>query len=251
MPLAGRTFRCSARMAINYTPGSRSRFRRTQSAAASVGLGNRGRECPRPESNQCTRFRKPLLYPLSYGGSGAEYRAPSAGELRRPTTVLRTAGPACIVGPHIEADGPHWGLWPARRDGRSHRVLWWWRPEAEGHIQRRTRRLLRRLARNRVRGASSEQADLISAAADPPLKVCPVGTSFGSVWRRGCRALAEKSRPLPTTSGAMHVLFRVVPSKGTLSRVEHLSLQWHCIDHRFGLERRRSPVPRTRATFDC
>ena len=26
------------------------------------------RECPRPESNQRTRFRKPLLYPLSYGG---------------------------------------------------------------------------------------------------------------------------------------------------------------------------------------
>jgi hypothetical protein len=24
--------------------------------------------CPRPESNQRTRFRKPLLYPLSYGG---------------------------------------------------------------------------------------------------------------------------------------------------------------------------------------
>src|SRR5207247_5567564 len=25
-------------------------------------------QCPRPESNQRTRFRKPLLYPLSYGG---------------------------------------------------------------------------------------------------------------------------------------------------------------------------------------
>jgi hypothetical protein len=25
-------------------------------------------KCPRPESNQRTRFRKPLLYPLSYGG---------------------------------------------------------------------------------------------------------------------------------------------------------------------------------------
>jgi hypothetical protein len=29
--------------------------------------------CPRPESNQGTRFRKPLLYPLSYGGPAAEY----------------------------------------------------------------------------------------------------------------------------------------------------------------------------------
>src|SRR4051794_11022844 len=28
------------------------------------------RQCPRQESNLCTRFRKPLLYPLSYGGAG-------------------------------------------------------------------------------------------------------------------------------------------------------------------------------------
>jgi hypothetical protein len=28
------------------------------------------RECPRQESNLRTRFRKPLLYPLSYGGAG-------------------------------------------------------------------------------------------------------------------------------------------------------------------------------------
>ena len=28
-----------------------------------------GEECPRQELNLCTRFRKPLLYPLSYGGS--------------------------------------------------------------------------------------------------------------------------------------------------------------------------------------
>src|SRR5207248_6563728 len=29
------------------------------------------RECPRQESNLGTWFRKPLLYPLSYGGAGA------------------------------------------------------------------------------------------------------------------------------------------------------------------------------------
>jgi hypothetical protein len=28
-------------------------------------------QCPRQESNLCTRFRKPLLYPLSYGGEAA------------------------------------------------------------------------------------------------------------------------------------------------------------------------------------
>ena len=30
------------------------------------------RRCPRPESNQRTRFRKPLLYPLSYGGQAEQ-----------------------------------------------------------------------------------------------------------------------------------------------------------------------------------
>jgi hypothetical protein len=34
-----------------------------------------GRECPRQESNLCTRFRKPLLYPLSYGGAATDYTA--------------------------------------------------------------------------------------------------------------------------------------------------------------------------------
>jgi hypothetical protein len=37
-------------------------------------------ECPRPESNQGTRFRKPLLYPLSYGGSGGSVASDRAGE---------------------------------------------------------------------------------------------------------------------------------------------------------------------------
>src|SRR5205807_4107662 len=35
-------------------------------------------ECPRPESNQRTRFRKPLLYPLSYGGAARQRSAGSA-----------------------------------------------------------------------------------------------------------------------------------------------------------------------------
>ena len=32
-------------------------------------------ECPREESNLRTRFRKPLLYPLSYEGRGPEGEA--------------------------------------------------------------------------------------------------------------------------------------------------------------------------------
>src|SRR3954453_11932492 len=43
------------------------------------------RECPRQESNLCTRFRKPLLYPLSYGGR------------------LRTIAPADAIGSAREA----------------------------------------------------------------------------------------------------------------------------------------------------
>jgi hypothetical protein len=35
-------------------------------------------QCPRPESNQRTRFRKPLLYPLSYGGPGGRVAGASA-----------------------------------------------------------------------------------------------------------------------------------------------------------------------------
>src|SRR5437588_5714125 len=79
---------------------------------------------------------------------------------------------------------------------------------------------------------------LMSAAADRPLKVCPVGTSFESAWRHGCRALAETPRRLPTTSGAIHVLFRVVPSKGKVSRAKRVSLQWTSRHHRPGLGRR-------------
>src|SRR5205085_1269261 len=37
--------------------------------------------CPRPESNQRTRFRKPLLYPLSYGG-GTNHDSVGHGVLR-------------------------------------------------------------------------------------------------------------------------------------------------------------------------
>ena len=44
---------------------------------------HRGRGCPRQESNLCTRFRKPLLYPLSYGGAVPIVPAVSAGRARR------------------------------------------------------------------------------------------------------------------------------------------------------------------------
>jgi hypothetical protein len=92
---------------------------------------------------------------------------------------------------------------------------------------------------------------LISAAADPPLEVCPVGTSFGSAWRRGCLKLGDTARALPTTNGLIHVVFRIASPRMTRSDVRRLELQWHCVDHRFSLERHDSRVPASRASFDC
>jgi hypothetical protein len=44
------------------------RKRERKNSSKLVCLLQMNRECPRPELNQRTRFRKPLLYPLSYGG---------------------------------------------------------------------------------------------------------------------------------------------------------------------------------------
>jgi hypothetical protein len=96
-----------------------------------------------------------------------------------------------------------------------------------------------------------ERHILISADADAPLKVCEVGTSFADSWRGGCRELGERELSLPATSGAMHVVFRVKPMSGTSSRVNNLTLRWHCVDHRFWLHAVRSALPRTRPVFDC
>jgi hypothetical protein len=45
--------------------------------------GRRIYRCPRQELNLCTRFRKPLLYPLSYGGSATQPSSASGGGLVR------------------------------------------------------------------------------------------------------------------------------------------------------------------------
>ena len=51
---------CDRRLDLRSAIGSKQRAQR-------LADGETG--CPRQESNLCTRFRKPLLYPLSYGGS--------------------------------------------------------------------------------------------------------------------------------------------------------------------------------------
>ena len=52
----------------------------------------RSEGCPRQDSNLRTRLRRPMLYPLSYGGSGREkdyqYPAPPVGTLGRGLGML-------------------------------------------------------------------------------------------------------------------------------------------------------------------
>jgi hypothetical protein len=56
--------------------------------------------CPRPESNQRTRFRKPLLYPLSYGGRKS-FGEPGALSLLISTVVRFALDPLSDAEPCI------------------------------------------------------------------------------------------------------------------------------------------------------
>jgi hypothetical protein len=91
----------------------------------------------------------------------------------------------------------------------------------------------------------------LSATADAPLKVCQVGTTFAGYWKGGCRIFGDRPQALPTTNGFIHVVFRIAPTSGRLSRVRRLDVRWHCLDHNFGYWPGRSKVPVTRAIFDC
>ena len=56
---------------------------------------------PRQDSNLRTRLRRPLLYPLSYGGSGrrkiTSHPAPRRGRGRRPHTAIATRVAGMLV----------------------------------------------------------------------------------------------------------------------------------------------------------
>ena len=80
----------------------------------------------------------------------------------------------------------------------------------------------------------------VSVAADGRLKACEVGTTFSHYWRSGCRLFVGGSVTLPTSGGAMHVGFRIVPLGGRAIRVQRLRVQWHCVDHFFLLQRGNS-----------
>jgi hypothetical protein len=91
----------------------------------------------------------------------------------------------------------------------------------------------------------------LTATANAPLKVCELGTTFSSYWHGGCRRLAKRPLRLPTSGGAVHVGFRVLPLDGQETSVTALRVRWHCVDHNFGLLRGKSEVPAAIPLFDC
>ena len=97
----------------------------------------------------------------------------------------------------------------------------------------------------------TEARIVVSAATSAPLKVCQLGTTFSHYWAGGCRRLAGRPIALPTSGGAVHVGFRVLPADGRATRVTALRVRWHCVDHYFSLLRGNTRVRVSRPTFDC
>ena len=97
----------------------------------------------------------------------------------------------------------------------------------------------------------TEARIVVSAVAAAPLKICQLGTTFSHNWKGGCRRLAGRPIALPTSGGAVHVGFRVLPANGHVARLTALSVRWHCVDHYFALLRGNTRVRVPRAVFDC
>ncbi len=94
----------------------------------------------------------------------------------------------------------------------------------------------------------------VSVTAGGPLKACEYRGSWGSPfskhWSR-CLNLGPHVVALPSSGGAIHVSFLVVPTGRQATHVTALVLRWRCVDHYFdvklGATRVRTPQP----TFDC
>jgi hypothetical protein len=97
----------------------------------------------------------------------------------------------------------------------------------------------------------TEARIVVTAAASAPLKVCQEGTTFSRHWTGGCRRLGRLPLALPTSGGAVHVGFRVVPANGRATRVTVLRVRWHCVDHDFLLARGTTHLTRPTPVFDC
>jgi hypothetical protein len=96
----------------------------------------------------------------------------------------------------------------------------------------------------------TEARIVVSAAAAAPLKVCQLGTTFSTYWKGGCRLLGAQVT-LPTSGGAVHIGFRVLPWNGRPTRVMALQVRWHCVDHFFSLLRGKTVLRRASPVFDC
>jgi hypothetical protein len=97
----------------------------------------------------------------------------------------------------------------------------------------------------------TEARIVIIAAAAAPLKVCQLGTTFSTYWKGGCRRLVGRPLALPTSGGAVHIGFRVLPWTGRTTRVLTLRVRWHCVDHYFALLRGTTRVRSASPMFDC
>ena len=92
----------------------------------------------------------------------------------------------------------------------------------------------------------------LTSTADGLLKACEVGTTFSYHWRGDCRRFVGGRLRLPTSGGAVHIGFRVVPVAGSPVQVERLHIRWHCVDHFFLLQRGVTKARlRASAVFDC
>jgi hypothetical protein len=97
----------------------------------------------------------------------------------------------------------------------------------------------------------TEARIVVSATANDALRVCEDGTTFSRHWTGGCRRLTRLAVALPTSGGAVHVGFRVMPSGATAARVTMLTVRWHCVDHDFILVRGSTRVRNVTPTFNC
>jgi len=97
----------------------------------------------------------------------------------------------------------------------------------------------------------TEARIVVTAVANERLRVCEDGTTFSHYWNSGCRALARLPLTLPTSGGAVHVGFRVMPSRAAAVRVTTLRVRWHCVDHAFTIIRGATRTGPVSPSFDC
>jgi methionine-rich copper-binding protein CopC len=97
----------------------------------------------------------------------------------------------------------------------------------------------------------TEARIVVNATANEALRVCEDGTTFSRHWAGGCRKLTRLPVALPTSGGAVHVGFRVMPSGATAARVTMLTVRWHCVDHDFILVHGNTRVRNVTPTFNC